>query len=147
MNENETKNESLNHSDLAQNGETVPSPARSAPVMLDDVSISVDERRQYMARIPVEIDLHITTPEKKGIGRSIDVSVTGLLVHTLLELQWEERVLVTILHPEEDAHVCALVARVAEADDPNLGNKYGLRVLSDDAGIWQGVLRRLILSP
>ena len=29
----------------------------------------VDERRKYVARIPAEIDLHITTPEKKGMGR------------------------------------------------------------------------------
>ena len=108
--------------------------------------ISVDNRRQYIARIPVEIDLHITTAEKKGIARSIDVSVTGMLVQTLLELQWEERVIVTILHPEEDTHACAMVTRVAESDDPDLGNRYGLQILSDDAHIWQGVLRRLILA-
>ena len=115
--------------------------------ILDDAApISVDNRRQYIARIPVEIDLHITTAEKKGIARSIDVSVTGLLVQTFLELQWEERVIITILHPEEDTHACAMVARVAEADDPNLGNKYGLQILTDDAHIWQGVLRRLILA-
>ena len=110
----------------------------------DEVAISVDDRRQYMARIPVEIDLHITTPEKQGIARSIDVSVTGLLVQTLLDLQWEERVIITILHPEEDTHACAKVARVAETTDPG-GNKYGLSILSDDAALWQGVLRRLIL--
>ena len=115
--------------------------------ILDDAApISVDNRRQYIARIPVEIDLHITTAEKKGIARSIDVSVTGLLVQTFLELQWEERVIITILHPEEDTHACAMVARVAEADDPNLGNKYGLQILTDDTHIWQGVLRRLILA-
>ena len=115
--------------------------------ILDDAApISVDNRRQYIARIPVEIDLHITTAEKKGIARSIDVSVTGLLVQTFLELQWEERVIITILHPEEDTHACAMVARVAKADDPNLGNKYGLQILTDDAHIWQGVLRRLILA-
>lgn len=107
--------------------------------------VSVDDRRQYIARIPVEIDLHITTPEKKGIARSLDVSVAGLQVQTLLELNWEERVILTILHPEEDTHICALVARVADVEDPNLGNKYGLRILSDDIPLWQGVLRRLIL--
>jgi hypothetical protein len=112
----------------------------------DSAPISVDDRRQYVARIPVEIDLHITTPEKKGIARSLDVSVTGLLVQTLLELQWQERVIVTILHPEEETHACAMVTRVAEVDDPANGNKYGLQILSDDASLWQGVLRRLILS-
>jgi hypothetical protein len=35
---------------------------------------------------------------------------------------------------------------VAEVDDPTNGNKYGLQILSDDASLWQGVLRRLILS-
>jgi hypothetical protein len=144
MNDNEPQNES--HGSVSSVPESRPFPTanRSAP-NLDEVSISVDERRQYMARIPVEIDLHITTAEKKGMARSLDVSVTGLLVHTLLELQSEERVIVTVLHPEEEIHACALVARVAEAEDPNLGNKYGLRILSDDAAIWQGVLRRLIL--
>jgi PilZ domain len=121
-------------------------PPINVSIVDDSAPISLDNRRQYVARIPVEIDLHITTPEKKGIARSIDVSVTGLLVQTLLELQWEERVIITILHPEEDTHACAMVARVAEADDPNLGNKYGLQILSDDAHIWQGVLRRLILA-
>jgi hypothetical protein len=118
--------------------QTVASPLEEAP-------ISIDERRQYIARIPVEIDLHITTPEKKGIARSLDVSVTGLLVQSLLSLQWEERVIITILHPEEDAHICALVARIVETNDPQTGNKYGLRILSDDTPNWQGVLRRLIL--
>lgn len=116
------------------------------PAPTDPGPISVDDRRQYVARIPVEIDLHITTAEKKGMARSIDVSVTGLLVQTLLELQWQERVIVTILHPEEDTHACAMVTRVAELDDPATGNKYGLQILSDDAPLWQGVLRRLILS-
>ncbi len=109
-------------------------------------SVSMDNRRQYIARIPVEIDLHITTPEKKGIARSLDVSVTGLLVQTFLELQWEERLIITILHPEEDTHACAMVTRIAEVDDPASGNKYGIQILSEDAHIWQGVLRRLILA-
>jgi hypothetical protein len=121
-------------------------PSINVSIVDDSPSISLDNRRQYVARIPVEIDLHVTTPEKKGIARSIDVSVTGLLVQTLLDLQWEERVIITILHPEEDTHACAMVARVAEVEDPNLGNKYGLQILSDDAHIWQGVLRRLILA-
>jgi len=112
----------------------------------DSAPITMDDRRQYIARIPVEIDLHITTPEKKGMARSIDVSVTGMLVQTFLELQWEERVIVTILHPEEDTHACAMVTRIAQVDDPSEGNKFGLQILSDDAHIWQGVLRRLILA-
>ncbi len=124
----------------------IPVPPINASILDDSAPISVDNRRQYIARIPVEIDLHITTAEKKGIARSLDVSVTGLLVQTLLELQWEERVIITILHPEEDTHTCAMVARVAEADDPHSGNKYGLQILSDDTHIWQGVLRRLILA-
>ncbi|MFN7928378.1 MAG: PilZ domain-containing protein [Blastocatellia bacterium] len=123
--------------------ETPPAaPMSSSPV--NESSISINDRRQYLARIPIEIDLHITTPEQKGIARSIDVSVTGLLVHTYLELQLDERVILTILHPEEDTHACAKVMRVAETD-PEQGNKYGLLILSDDATIWQGVLRRLIL--
>ncbi len=121
-------------------------PPMNDPYPDDSAPISVDNRRQYIARIPVEIDLHITTAEKKGIARSLDVSVTGLLVQTFLELHWEERVIITILHPEEDTHACAMVTRVAEADEPSGGNKYGLQILSDDAHIWQGVLRRLILA-
>lgn len=124
--------------------ETPPSVSPAPPPRAPENPISVNDRRQYLARIPVEIDLHITTAEQKGIARSIDVSVTGLLVQTLLELQLEDRVILTILHPEEDTHACAKVARVAETD-PELGNKYGLIILSDDASIWQGVLRRLIL--
>ena len=126
--------------------DSIQQPIINVSIIDDAASISIDSRRQYVARIPVEIDLHITTPEKKGMARSIDISVTGLLVQTLLELQWQERVIITILHPEEDTHACAVVARVAEADDPNLGNKYGLQILSDDTQIWQGVLRRLILA-
>ena len=109
-----------------------------------EITISVNDRRQYMARIPVEIDLHLTAPEKQGMARSVDISVTGLLVQTLLGLQLDERVIVTVLHPDEETHVCAKVARLA-GNDPNGGNKYGLIILSDDIGIWQGVLRRLIL--
>lgn len=121
-------------------------PQISVSIVEEPSSISVDNRRQYVARIPVEIDLHITTPHKKGMARTIDVSVTGLLVQTLMELQWEERVILTVLHPEEDAHICALVARIAEVDNPELGYKYGLQILSNDAPIWQGLLRRLILA-
>ena len=105
----------------------------------------VDERRKYVARIPAEIDLHITTPEKKGMGRSLDVSVTGILIQTLMELNWEERVIITIIHPEEDTHVCAMVTRVADIDHPEEGNKYGIKVMAEDSAIWQGALRRLIL--
>ncbi len=116
------------------------------PIRVTADTASIDERRQYVARIPVEIDLQITTPEKKGIARSIDISVSGLLVQTLIELQWEERLILTILHPEEDTHVCAIVARVMDSDSTSpSGYKYGLRIVSDDLGIWQGVLRRLIL--
>lgn len=120
-------------------------PALAPPPRVEESSISVNDRRQYLARIPIEIDLHITTAEQKGIARSIDVSVTGLLVQTFLELQLEERVILTILHPEEDTHACARIARVAETD-PEQGNKYGVIILSDDAPIWQGLLRRLILA-
>ncbi|MBS1806847.1 MAG: PilZ domain-containing protein [Acidobacteria bacterium] len=142
MNDNDSLSENEISIEVIENRPYTPPapPAKNS----DDMPISVDNRRQYMARIPVEIDLHITTPEKKGIARSIDVSVNGLLVQTLLDLQWEERVIITILHPEEDTHACAKVARVAETNDP-MGNKYGLSILSDDAAIWQGVLRRLIL--
>lgn len=117
----------------------------NAPVRVTSPAASVDERRQYVARIPVEIDLQITTPEKKGIARSLDVSVSGLLIQTLLELDWEERIILTVLHPEEDTHVCAIVARILDNEDTGPGNKLGLRIVSDDLAIWQGVLRRLIL--
>lgn len=105
----------------------------------------VDERRKYVARIPAEIDLHITTPEKKGMGRSLDVSVTGILIQTLMELTWDERVIITIMHPEEDTHVCAVVTRVADIAHPEEGNKYGIKVMAEDSAVWQGALRRLIL--
>ena len=143
MNDNDSQSE--NESSLAVAEYSPPISATQQKTQANEIAISVDDRRQYLARIPVEIDLHITTPEKKGMARSIDVSVNGLLVQTLLELQWDERVIITILHPEEDTHACAKVVRVAETNDPNLGNKYGLLILSDDASIWQGVLRRLIL--
>lgn len=126
--------------------EPIHQPPINASLPSDSAPISIDDRRQYIARIPIEIDLHITTAEKKGIARSLDVSVTGLLVQTFLELQWEERVIITILHPEEETHACAMVTRIAQAVDPSAGNKYGLQILSDDTHIWQGVLRRLILA-
>jgi hypothetical protein len=118
--------------------------SESPPVWIPGEAL-VDERRQYVARIPAEIDLHITTPEKKGMGRSLDVSVTGLQIQTLMELAWEERVIVTIIHPEEDTHVCAIVTRVAEVENPDEGNKYGIKIMAEDSAIWQGALRRLIL--
>lgn len=65
----------------------IDQPSINVSIIDEAEPISVDNRRQYIARIPVEIDLHITTAEKKGIARSIDVSVTGMLVQTLLELQ------------------------------------------------------------
>lgn len=122
-----------------------PVPVARQTAYPGEVTISVNDRRQYMARIPVEMDLHITAPEKKAMARSIDISVTGLLVQTLLELQLGERVIVTILHPDENTHICARVARVAGINDPETGNKYGLLILTDDIEIWQGVLRRLVL--
>mgnify|MGYP000872388068 CR=1 FL=1 len=131
---------------IIEDSASFPADNQNPNLNLDDSPINIDDRRQYIARIPIEIDLHITTPEKKGMARSIDVSVTGLLVQTFLELQWEERVIITILHPEEDTHACATVARIAESDENTFGNKYGLRILSDDAPIWQGVLRRLVLA-
>ena len=143
MNDNDSQSENEIHITIIEDPQPAPAPHRVASP--GEVTLSVNDRRQYMARIPVEIDLHITTPENKGMARSIDISVTGLLVQTLLDLQLEERIIITILHPEEDTHACAKVARVAGTDDPEMGNKYGLLILSDDTAIWQGVLRRLIL--
>ncbi len=123
---------------------TEDAPAEKEPVWSPGEAL-VDERRKYVARIPAEIDLHITTPEKKGMGRSLDVSVTGILIQTLMELTWEERVIITIIHPEEDTHVCAVVTRIADIEHPDEGNKYGIKVMAEDSAIWQGALRRLIL--
>lgn len=137
MNENEDFN--------YQTTGSANSPDRP-PVRVTADTASIDERRQYVARIPVEIDLQITTPEKRGIARSIDISVSGLQIQTLLDLRWEERLILTILHPEEDTHVCAIVMRVVDSDNAaGAGQKYGLRIVADDLALWQGVLRRLIL--
>lgn len=144
----------MNESEIFNNLPTNPESAvptegqnpEKPPIRVTADTASVDDRRQYVARIPVEIDLQITTPDKKGIARSIDISVSGLLVQTLIELRWEERLILTILHPEEDTHVCAIVARIVDSENASTsGYKYGLRIVSDDLVIWQGVLRRLIL--
>ncbi len=143
MNDNDSQSENEIHITIIE--ESLPAPIPHQVAKPGEITLSVNDRRQYMARIPVEIDLQVTTPEKKGMARSLDISVTGLLIQTLLELHLEERIIITILHPEEDTHICARVARLAGTIDPKGNNKYGLLILSDDTTIWQGVLRRLIL--
>lgn len=107
--------------------------------------VSVDDRRQYVARIPAIIEMTMTTADQKASARSIDVSVAGLQVQSKIELKLDDRAIVSVGAPGDQMHVCALIARVSPADEPEAGTKYGLRILSEDIPRWQSVLRKLIL--
>lgn len=110
--------------------------------------ISIDERRKYQARIAVELDLQLTTVSARGPAKSVNLSVTGLLIETPLQLSMGERVIMSVLNGEGavTCHLCAEVVRAVPPQGENGIYGYGLRILTDDAHIWHDLLRQLVLA-
>lgn len=143
--------------------------AESAP------EISVNDRRKYVARIPIEIPLRLASCRFSAAAITLDISVTGLQVRTRLPLSLNERVILTFQDEETPTplSLCAEVVRIisdpetdgalpSAADDMAgafskivrlSGNNnqsqaptYGLRVLRDDGAAWQNFVRVQVLS-
>jgi len=112
------------------------------------LEISIDDRRRYIARIPIELKLRLTAVNYSGPARSVDLSVTGLLIETCVPLVLGERVILTIVHPDEQTsfNVCSEVVRASTDHDPSAPSRYGLRILTDDSLTWQNFLRLLVLK-
>ena len=112
------------------------------------VDLAIDDKRKYLARIPVELKLRVTAVNYSGPARSLNLSVTGLLIETRVPLTLGERMILTITDPEQHSafHVCAEICRVAIAATAVQSGCYGLRVLSDDSLAWQNFLRMLVLK-
>jgi PilZ domain len=152
-----------------------------APVALEHLSqetleISINERRQYVARIPIEMPLRIASFRFSAAASSIDVSVSGLQVRTRLPLALGERVILTFTDQGTEAslNICGEVVRIIEEGDeplsallPGQGKigevfrelarltahadvsaapAYGLRVLKDENVAWQNFIRLQVLS-
>jgi len=122
-----------------------PQSAPAAPQTSGDLAAG---KRKYVARIPLQLQLRVTAVNYSGPARSVNVSVTGLLIETALPLTIGERVILTINHPEGEGsfNICAEVTRVATEYDQSTANGFGIRVLTDDSLIWQNFLRLLVLS-
>jgi hypothetical protein len=110
--------------------------------------IQIDDRRKYIARIPFELQLRLTAVNYSGPARSINLSVTGLLLETCVPLTLGERVILTVTQPDGAAYfnLCAEVTRVAEETDPSKVGRFGLRILTDDSLTWHNFLRLLVLK-
>lgn len=126
--------------------ENPPSPVTVAPASAP--TLSVDDRRKYQARIMVELDLQLTTVVSRGPAKSLNLSVTGLLIATPITLVFGERVIISVIGESGTAscHLCAEVVRAVASECTGEINNYGLRILSDDARIWHELLRQLVLS-
>jgi hypothetical protein len=116
----------------------IPSPFSS--------SSQAKDQRKYIARIPLEFPLQITAVGRSGPGRSLNISVTGLLLETHLSLELGDRVILTVTPPwgEKRFQLCAEVTRVASEAGAFQTGHYGVRVLSDDGAIWQSFLRLMM---
>jgi len=111
-------------------------------------TICIDDKRKYLARIPIELRLRITAVNYSGPGRSLDLSVTGMLIETSVPLILAERVILTITPPDHKTsfNICAEVVRLAgKTEQPEI-SRFGLRVLTDDSLTWQNFLRLLVLK-
>ena len=122
--------------------------APAPPSVTLPVDLAIDDKRKYLARIPVELKLRVTAVNYSGPARSLNLSVTGLLIETRVPLTLGERMILTITNPEQPSafNVCAEVCRVAIAATAVQSGCYGLRVLSDDSLAWQNFLRMLVLK-
>ncbi len=150
-----------------------------APVTLDDSSattseLSINDRRQYIARIPLEVPMRVASFRFSASASTIDISVSGLQVRTRLPLTLGERVILTIEDDQDisSLNICAEIVRLIRDPEQNAsrlhnpkslnelfaevarltiegdgsGNFcYGLRILSDDVTIWQNFVRMQVL--
>ena len=125
--------------------EEVSAPAAAASGPLP--AVTTDDRRKYLARIPLELRLRLTAVNYSGPARSLNLSVTGLLIETSLPLIPEERVILTVMHPDGQGsfNICAEVMRVAAASEQSKPGCFGLRILNDDSLAWHNFLRLLVL--
>ena len=126
--------------------EEVEAPAPTTATL--PVDLAIDDKRKYLARIPVELKLRVTAVNYSGPARSLNLSVTGLLIETRVPLTLGERMILTVTNPEQHSafNVCAEVCRVASAATALESGCYGLRVLTDDGLAWQNFLRLLVLK-
>lgn len=135
---------------------------------------SSNDRRQYVARIPIEIPLRIASRNHSASAITIDISVTGLQVRSAIPLTMGDRVLLSL--PDEENGVsltiCAEVVRLdfhagnqsieslqagttdllreaahlSHLSQQAIATSYGLRILKDDSMIWQNFVRLQVLS-
>ena len=121
-------------------------PAATLAALPNDLAI--DDKRKYLARIPLELKLRLTAVNYSGPARSLNLSVTGLLLATRLPLTLGERLILSVLNPEQQGtfNLCAEVTRVAAASTPSQAGCYGLRIMTDDSLAWQNFLRLLVLK-
>ncbi len=142
----------------------------------ETLEISVNDRRRYVARIPIEVPLRIASSRFSAAASSIDVSVSGLQVRTRLPLALGERVILTFRDEGTEAslNICAEVVRVIEEGDEPLSAllpgdgkigevfrklarltahtdvsaapAYGLRILKDENAAWQNFIRLQVLN-
>ncbi len=132
--------------------------------------ISINDRRQYIARIPLEVPMRVASFRFSASACTIDVSVSGLQVRTRLPLTLGERVILTFQDDENISalNICAEIVRLIrdpERSDSRLHNPkglnelfaevarltmdshgsgnfcYGLRILNDDVTMWQNFVR------
>jgi hypothetical protein len=120
-------------------------PAAVAPA--PSHTVSFDERRKYQARIAVELNLQVTTVNARASARSVNLSVTGLLIETSVKMAHQERLILSVMNEggEVACHLCAEMVRAVPPMGENGIYGYGLRILSDDARIWHDLLRQLVL--
>ncbi len=108
----------------------------------------LSDRRKYLARIPVELQLRLAASHYSGPARSLNLSVAGALIETCAPLTPGERVILTVTPPEEELHlsICFEVVRIAANHSSASAHRFGLRVLTDEFLIWQNFLRLQILK-
>jgi PilZ domain len=136
--------------------------------------VSISDHRQYIARIPLEVPMRVASFQFSASASTIDVSVSGLQVRTRLPLTLGERVILTIqddenisslnicgevvrlisdpeqndsplYHPKNLNELFAEVARLTMNSDGSGNFCYGLRILKDDATMWQNFVRMQVL--
>jgi hypothetical protein len=111
-------------------------------------AIPFSDRRKYLARIPVQLQLRLAASRYSGPARSINLSVAGALIETCAPLTPGERVILTVTPPEDGLHlsVCFEVVRIADDQGSSPAHRFGLRVLTDEVLIWQNFLRVQVLK-
>lgn len=153
--------------------EEISVPLATDPATDPAEASSSNDRRQYVARIPIEIPLRIASRNHSASAITIDISVTGLQVHSAIPLTLGDRVLLSL--PDEEnglsLTICAEVVRLdfhagnrstslqagttdllreaahlSTLRQKTIATSYGLRILKDDSMIWQNFVRLQVLS-